>query len=38
VRSGQASRVANLEQAVQGLQLAEAIVESAQLGRPVHLS
>jgi predicted dehydrogenase len=38
VRRGQASRVANLEQAVQGLQLAEAIVESAQLGRPVHLS
>ncbi len=37
-RSGRPSSVADLNQAVAGLQLAEAIVESAQRGQPIDLA
>jgi predicted dehydrogenase len=38
VRSGTPSRVASLEDAVEGLRIAEAILEALQSGRPVELS
>lgn len=37
VRSGTPSRVASLEDAVEGLRIAEAILEALQSGRPVEL-